>query len=175
MKNELKVKYVPIDTVTPYENNPRDNDGAVTAVANSIREFGFKVPIIVDKDMTIIAGHTRLKAAQYLGLEEIPIVIASDLTEEQAKAFRLADNKTGELAGWDFSKLEAELEELTGLDMELFGFKQLESMSQDIDDMFDDYEPKPDGGKNKITVFYDTDEERERIVKILDDNEISYK
>ena len=142
MKNELEVRYVPIDTIIPYENNPRDNDGAVTAVANSIREFGFKVPIIVDKDMTVIAGHTRLKAAQSLGLAEIPIVMASDLNEEQARAFRLADNKTSELAKWDFSKLEEELAELSGLDMSAFGFEKM-----DYDDHFDNYTDRYADGK----------------------------
>ena len=83
--------------LTPYDNNPRDNDGAVEAVANSIREFGFKAPIIVDRDRVIIAGHTRLKAALSLGLREVPVIVADDLTEEQARAYRLADNRTGEM------------------------------------------------------------------------------
>lgn len=81
-----------------YENNPRNNDEAVNAVANSIKEFGFKVPIVITSDNTIIAGHTRLKASRLLGLDEVPCIIADDLTEEQIKAFRLADNKTAELA-----------------------------------------------------------------------------
>lgn len=98
-----------INDLIPYENNPRINDNAVDAVANSIKEFGFKVPIVVDKNNVIVAGHTRLKAAQKLGLEEVPVIVADDLTEEQIKAFRLADNKVSELADWDFSKLEEEL------------------------------------------------------------------
>lgn len=117
----------------PYENNPRRNEQAVEAVANSIREFGFKVPIIVDKDNVIVAGHTRAKAAERLGLEKVPVVIADDLTEDQIKAFRLADNKTAELAGWDFPKLEEELAEL-GMDMEQFGFEVKEDV--DIDSFF---------------------------------------
>ncbi|WP_240164401.1 ParB N-terminal domain-containing protein [Limosilactobacillus mucosae] len=96
-----QIREVPIDSVKPYENNPRDNDGAVEATANSIKEFGWQQPIVVDKDMVVIAGHTRLKAAKQLGLKHVPIVVA-DLSEEQAKAYRLADNKTGELADWIF-------------------------------------------------------------------------
>lgn len=119
----------------PYENNPRRNEQAVEAVANSIREFGFKVPIIVDKDNIIVAGHTRAKAAERLGLEKVPVVIADDLTEEQIKAFRLADNKTAELAGWDFPKLEEELSELN-LNMMEFGFEITESDNSDFSDYF---------------------------------------
>lgn len=111
-----------IDELQPYKNNPRNNDGAVEAVAASIKEFGFKVPIIIDKDNVIVAGHTRLKAAQKLGIQTVPVILADDLTEEQVKAFRLADNKTAEMAGWDFSALEKELAEITDIDMALFGF-----------------------------------------------------
>ena len=93
-----------------YENNPRNNDNAVEAVANSIREFGFKVPVIIDGDGVIVAGHTRVRAAEMLGLKTIPCVIADDLTPEQIKAFRIADNKTAELAAWDMEKLEQELQ-----------------------------------------------------------------
>lgn len=107
-----------------YANNPRNNDGAVEAVAESIKQFGFKVPIIVDRDGVIVAGHTRKKAAELLGLASVPCVVANDLTTEQIKAFRLADNKTGELAEWDFSALEKELAELTAFDVDMkdFGF-----------------------------------------------------
>lgn len=105
-----------------YENNPRNNDGAVRAVAKSIKEFGFKVPIIIDSDGVIVAGHTRRKAAEYLGLETVPCIVADDLSPEQVKAFRLADNKTGELADWDFDKLEEELEELSNAEFDMSGF-----------------------------------------------------
>ena len=109
-----------------YTNNPRDNDGAVEAVAESIKQFGFKVPIIIDRNNTIVAGHTRKKAAERLGLASVPCIVADDLTPEQIKAFRLADNKTGELAEWDFSALEKELAELTAfdVDMSVFGFDE---------------------------------------------------
>lgn len=110
-----------IDKLIPYENNPRINDRAVAAVANSIKEFGFKVPIIIDKNNVIVAGHTRLKAAQKLGLKEVPVTVADDLSEEQIKAFRLADNKAAELAEWDFEKLEQELAQID-MDMSAFDF-----------------------------------------------------
>ena len=118
------VKIVDIRALRPYEKNPRKNENAVEAVVNSISQFGFKVPIIVDRDNVIIAGHTRLKAAKQLGMTEVPVIVAEDLTPEQVRAFRLADNKTAELAGWDFELLDLELEELnmTELDMSDFGF-----------------------------------------------------
>jgi ParB/RepB/Spo0J family partition protein len=100
---------MPLSDLVPYENNPRINDHAVDAVASSIREFGFKVPIIVDKENVIVAGHTRLKAALRLGLDTVPVIIADDLTPEQVKAFRLADNKTAEMAYFDIGKLQIEL------------------------------------------------------------------
>lgn len=122
---KLKIIYKKINDLIPYANNPRNNDMAVGPVAKSIKEFGFKVPIIIDKDGEIVAGHTRLKAAKELKLEEVPCIIADDLTPEQVKAFRLADNKVGELAEWDFDLLDLELEELENVnfDMEGFGFE----------------------------------------------------
>ena len=111
-----------ITEIQPYEKNPRKNDEAVEYVANSIKEFGFKVPIVIDKDGVIVAGHTRYKAAQKLGLEKLPCIIADDLTEEQVKAFRLADNKVGEVAEWDFDLLGDELDGIFDIDMSDFGF-----------------------------------------------------
>lgn len=111
-----------ISELIPYENNPRNNDGAVDAVANSIKAFGFKVPVVIDKDNVIVAGHTRLKAAKKLKLKTVPCVIADDLDENQIKAFRLADNKTGELALWDFDGLVDELADICNIDMSEFGF-----------------------------------------------------
>jgi DNA modification methylase len=111
--------------IKPYEKNPRKNDGAVQYVAESIKEFGFKVPIVIDKDGVIVAGHTRYKAAKKLGLNEVPCIVADDLTEEQIKAFRLADNKVAEKAEWDFELLDSELDELFDFDMTLFGFEDM--------------------------------------------------
>ena len=108
--------------IKPYEKNPRKNDSAVDAVANSIREFGFKVPVVVDKDGVIVCGHTRYKAAKKLGLEKVPCVVADDLTEEQIKAYRLADNKVSELAEWDIDLLGEELDGIFDIDMSDFGF-----------------------------------------------------
>jgi len=127
-----------VQVLQEYENNPRNNDEAIKAVANSIKEFGFKVPIVITRYNVIIAGHTRLKASVSLGLEEVPCIIADDLNDEQIKAFRLADNKTAELATWDLSKLEEELEGLD-LDMLQFGFEEMEKLLPDnaADDDFD--------------------------------------
>lgn len=111
-----------INEVIPYENNPRKNDEAVDYVASSIKDFGFRVPIIIDKDNVIVAGHTRLKAAKQLGLKEVPCIMADDLTEEQIKAFRLADNKVGESSKWDYLLLSSELEEIVGINMSDYGF-----------------------------------------------------
>lgn len=123
----MTVKEIAIDKIIPYANNPRINAGAVAAVAASIEQFGFKVPIVIDENNVILAGHTRIKAAKKLGLEKVPCVIASDLTEEQAAAFRLADNKTAELAEWDYKLLDEELEKLQGvINMGAFGFDEFE-------------------------------------------------
>lgn len=127
-----EIIYLPLSEIKPYENNPRYNESAVDAVAQSIKEFGFKNPIILDKHKVIIAGHTRYKASQQLGLEEVPCIIASDLTEEQVKAYRLVDNKVGELAEWDFLKLEKEITGLPEYDFEGFGFDL-----QEIEDKLD--------------------------------------
>jgi len=134
----MQVVMKTITSLKKYDNNPRCNDEAVEAVANSIKEFGFKVPIVVTSDNVIIAGHTRLKASVLLGLKEVPCIIADDLNEQQIKAFRLVDNKTAELATWDFSKLEDELL-LIDMDMLQFGFEEMESLLPDNaeDDDFD--------------------------------------
>ena len=136
-----------IKDLRPYKDNPRQNDSAVEAVAASIREFGFRVPVIVDKDGEIIAGHTRIKAAERLGIETVPTVVADDLTPEQVRAFRLADNKTSELAEWDVEKLEAELAALDGFDMEQFGF----DFPEDIDSLDETEAEEPDEDTEPIT------------------------
>lgn len=124
---KIKIVYKNIEELIPYVNNPRFNDNAVDAVASSIKNFGFKQPIVIDNKNEIVAGHTRLLASKKLGLEEVPVIIADDLTEAQVKAFRLADNKVGELASWDYELLDLELEEIEiedlDFDMEDFGFE----------------------------------------------------
>ena len=106
------------------KKNPKLNDEAVKYVANSIKEFGFKVPMVIDKNGTIVAGHTRYKASLELGLKEVPCIIADDLSEEQIKAFRLADNKVSEKSEWNFELLDEELKDILELDMGDFGFEK---------------------------------------------------
>ena len=143
-----------IKELIPYHNNPRINDGAVNYVASLIKEFGFKVPIVIDKNNIIVTGHTRLKAAQKLGLEYVPCLIADDLTDTQIKAFRLADNKTHEFSVWDYPLLDLELDELKELNFYYdFGFElsNFEPASIEEQGKLDQLEPKivkcPECGK----------------------------
>jgi DNA modification methylase len=124
----MKVELKHISDLQPYEHNPRVNDPAVEAVARSIREFGWRVPVVIDQNNTVIAGHTRLKAARSIGIEQIPVHVASDLTEAQARAFRLADNATGAIAAWDRALLPLELRGLQDMDFDLslLGFNEQE-------------------------------------------------
>lgn len=137
----MQVIDIELSKLKEYENNPRNNDNAIEAVQNSIASFGFKVPIIIDNNFYIVAGHTRRKAAINLGLKTVPCIIADDLTEEQIKAFRLVDNKTAELADWDFIKLEEELASIS-IDMSAFSFdmselsKEFDSNKEVIEDDF---------------------------------------
>lgn len=128
-----------IDEIIPYENNPRKNDNAVDKVAESIKEFGFKVPIIIDKDSIIIAGHTRYKAAKKLDIKKVPVIMAEDLTEEQVKAFRIMDNKSSEFASWNYEALLVEMEslKLEDYNLELTGFD-----FNEIEGIMDKYNPK---------------------------------
>lgn len=120
----MEVRNLKIDEIKPYENNPRNNLDAVDATANSIKEFGWQQPIVVDKDMVIIAGHTRYLAAKKLGCDTVPVVVASNLSDEQVRAYRLADNKTGELAEWNTKLLDDELQDILDIDMTDFGFDE---------------------------------------------------
>lgn len=139
----LKIIYKDVEELTPYADNPRKNDKAVDQVAESIRAVGFRNPIILDKDNVIIAGHTRLKAARKIGLKKVPCIMADDLSPEQVRLYRLADNKTAEAAEWDDDKLAAELEALynAGIDMTLYGFEPMQVEVGNVVD--DDYEPEP--------------------------------
>ena len=118
----LKIIEKKLQDIKPYEKNPRKNDEAVKYVAESIRQFGFRVPIVIDKNNVIVAGHTRYKASKELGLDTVPCVVADDLTEEQIKAYRLADNKVSEQATWDLDLLDGELAGIFDIDMSDFGF-----------------------------------------------------
>lgn len=133
---EMQIIYLNPDEIVPYENNPRHNDDAVEALSASIREYGFKVPIIIDKNNVIVAGHTRLKASKALGLKKVPCIRADDLDEEQVRAFRIADNRIGEIATWDQEKLEIELEEIE-IDMSEFGL-DIDFSDEKIDAVEDD-------------------------------------
>lgn len=123
----MNILTLSLNEIHPYGKNPRKNDKAVDAVAESIRQYGFLVPLVISKEYEIIAGHTRYKAARKLGLAKVPCVIADELTEEQIKAFRLVDNKVGELAEWDVDLLPLELADIAQ-DLSPFGF---EAISED--------------------------------------------
>ncbi len=154
---QMKIVLRKITELNEYENNPRNNDEAVEAVANSISEFGFKVPIIITSDNIIVAGHTRLKAAKLLELDEVPCIVADDLDEEQIKAFRLADNKTAEIATWDFEKLEEELL-MIDLDMLQFGFDDFygdipDNATDDDFDVVDEIPEDPETERGDLYVL----------------------
>lgn len=143
-----KIVVLPIDEVQPYDKNPRKNAGAVKYVKESIRQFGFKVPIVIDSNRVIVCGHTRLLAAKSLGMTEVPCIMADDLTDDQIKAFRLADNKVGEFAEWDMDLLGGELDAIadaSDIDMEALGFDP----ELDPDQLGDSFS-LPDGDKNGI-------------------------
>lgn len=142
-----------IKELIPYEKNPRKNDQSVDKVANSIKEFGFKVPIVVDKNNIIVCGHTRYKAAKKLKLAVVPCVVADDLTEEQIKAYRLADNKVGEDSEWDIDLLQGELDDIIDIDMADFGFDLTEAENKVVED--DDFEMSvPEEPKSKLGDIY---------------------
>lgn len=125
MKEEKReIVYKTLDEIKPYERNARNNDNAVDSVVNSVKQFNFNVPITVDKNGVIVSGHTRYKAAKKLGLERVPVIVLDDLTDDEIKAYRLADNKTGELADWNTKLLDEELQSILDIDMTDFGFDE---------------------------------------------------
>jgi ParB-like chromosome segregation protein Spo0J len=169
--NGYKIEMRSIGAIKPYARNPRKNNGAVKAVAHSIEQFGFRQPIVVDFEGVIIAGHTRWKAAQRLGLTEVPVHVAADLTATQAKALRLADNKTHEFSNWDLELLPLELGELKELhfDISVFGFREEELKSAEIE--------VPQNIPEYLT-FLVTSEERKKIERTLrkfDDDTLTKK
>ncbi|ACA63293.1 putative ParB nuclease [Lactobacillus phage c5] len=181
MGNErMNIVYKKVADLVPYENNPRNNEEAVDYVANSIKEFGFKVPVVVDKDNIVVAGHTRLKACKKLGITEVPCIVAEDLTEDQIKAFRIADNKVSEYATWDEEKLSKELSDIM-MDMTEFGddlFTDDEAMDVKLDDEEDNpysqethvpqYEPT--GDFVDIMDLVDDEKTNELILEIKESN-----
>ncbi len=162
----MQIELRPIDSIRPYENNPRVNDMAVEAVAASLKEFGFRQPIVVDNEGVIVVGHTRWKAAKKLGLKMVPVHVATDLTPTQAKAYRIADNQTAAIAEWDKELLPIELGELKALDFDLslLGFEEEELaafMSGEVTDGQtdpDDVPSMPDAATTKVWRFVGTRE-----------------
>lgn len=176
----MKIKNMKTLSLIPYENNPRNNEGAIQYVANSIKQFGFKVPIVIDKNNVIVSGHTRWMAAQALELEEVPCLVADDLTPEQVKAFRLADNKVAEKSSWDYAKLGKEIEDLLEIDLGFdltdigFGEFEISALTGDFEpDGFDDelvqeYSGKEEDmlAKKRVIITY-TAEQEELVKKLL--------
>lgn len=154
----MQIEELELSDIKPYEKNPRKNDEAVKYVAESIKQFGFKVPIVIDKNNVIVCGHTRYSAAKKLKLKRVPCIMADDLTDEQIKAYRLADNKTGEFAEWDLDLLNLELEDLnfTDIDMSDFGFDlDLEDEEEPKEVEEDDFEEElPEEPKAKLGDIY---------------------
>lgn len=175
----MKIKMMKTMDLIPYENNPRNNDGAIQYVANSIKNFGFKVPIVVDKDKVIVSGHTRWKAAQLLELDEVPVLVAEDLTPDQVKAFRIADNKVAEKASWDYTKLGDEIKDLLNVDLDFdltdigFGEFEISALTGDFEpegfdeEVMEEYKDKEEEmlAKKRVIITYDA--EQEDLVKKL--------
>lgn len=161
--DHVQIENINIAELTPYEKNPRQNAEAVEYVANSIREFGFKVPIVVDKDNVIVCGHTRFLAAKKLNLETVPCIKADDLTDEQIRAYRMADNKVAEFSKWDDKLLSEELEALLDFDMSAFGF-----FDDDETEELSEEEIKPE------VEFTEVFEEENNYVVLFFDNEIDW-
>lgn len=147
INTEIKLIRKKVNDLLPYENNPRHNDDAVDPVSESIVKYGYKVPIIIDGDGTVVTGHTRLKALQKLGIEEVDVILADDLSDEQVREFRLVDNKVSEFAKWDSVKLE---EEMASLENSLEGFGFISLSDIDYDQFFEDVTEEKE--KKKKTV-----------------------
>lgn len=142
----MQIEYIETEKIKPYKNNPRINKQAVDYVANSIKEFGFKVPITIDKDYVIITGHTRFEASKLLKLKKVPCIVVKDLDENKIKAYRLADNKVSELARWDYEKLEEEIKNIKNISMDIYGFvEEIEDFNwEDVEDLEEDTYEEPE-------------------------------
>ena len=157
----MNIHEIAVDELTPYENNPRNNEKAVDAVAASIKEFGFKQPIVIDANNVVVCGHTRLLAAKKLGIKAVPCVIADDLTEEQIRAYRLADNKVAELAGWNDELLAFEMSAIQEIDMSAFGFEIPQDEPEQGEVIEDDYNEEPPAEpKSKLGDIYQLGDHR---------------
>ena len=162
-----------ISQIKPYDKNPRRNRDAVGKVANSIKEFGFNQPIVVDNDGVIIVGHTRYQAAQLLGLEKVPVITRSDLTPEQVKAYRIADNKSAEFADWDYDLLINEIDELTlaefDVELTLFTQDEIDTMSKPPESA-PDGDGEPGGEVLKVVCEVTSKADQEAVINLLKDN-----
>ena len=143
-----QVVYQDISQIHPYENNPRNNEAAIEPVAQSIKSFGFRVPILIDQKGTIIAGHTRYEAAKRLGMDKVPCILVDDLTDAQIRAYRIADNKVSEASSWNDDVLRAEMDALKALDVDLsstgFNDVELDGLLRDMDDSdFEEFFTEP--------------------------------
>lgn len=143
-----QVQYQDVSQIHPYENNPRNNEAAIEPVAQSIKSFGFRVPILIDRKGTIIAGHTRYEAAKRLGMDKVPCILVDDLTDAQIRAYRIADNKVSEASSWNDDVLRAEMEALKALDVDLdstgFNDVELDGLLRDMDDSdFEEFFTEP--------------------------------
>lgn len=143
----MEIIYKNIDELKPYKNNPRNNEKSIEEVAKSIKEFGFKVPIIIDKNGLIVAGHTRLEASKILKIKKIPCIVADDLSEEQIRAFRIVDNRVSEFSNWDFSKLKEELEKV---DVDNFDFTNIETLDVSDDDFINEIKESVENEKKYV-------------------------
>ena len=160
----MEIIYKKVGDLIPYEKNPRNNTKAVKYVAKSIEEFGFKVPLVIDRDNVVVCGHTRLMATKQLGIEEVPCIVADDLTDEQIKAFRLADNKVAEQSEWDIGLLNEELDDILNVDMSDFGF-DIFSMD-DLEEM-EGYNSEEDDREHFSKTFVFPIEKKKQIICYL--------
>lgn len=179
LNNKLSIIYKKVEELIPYVNNPRNNKDAIDKVASSIKNFGFKVPLVIDSQNEVITGHTRLLASKKLGIEEVPVIVADDLSEAQIKAFRIADNKVSEYAEWDMDLLKIELEELEEMNFDYdFGFylgddidDELDLSGFDDDDDEDDHDSSTDNsGDNYIiqyNIIFNDEEEKDTWYKFM--------
>lgn len=181
----MKIEQININEIKPYAKNPRKNDNAVMTVVKSIQEYGFQQPIVVDKDMTIVVGHTRYRAAKHLSLQTVPVLVADNLTPDQVQAYRIMDNRSNENAEWDNGLLVEELQEVVKQlgDITLTGFskQELSELLGDIDDaLIDDtytkkidtpiYEPK--GEKPSVTSLFD-DSHAKNLISSIESSSIT--
>ena len=168
----MKIVIKKVEDLIPYINNPRKNDDAVDAVASSIKHFGFKVPIVIDAKNEVIAGHTRLKAAKKLGMDQVPCIVADDLNENQIKAFRLADNKVSELAVWDDALLGIEMFSIQDIDLLSFGFDVYDESQFGLEFELPDGDKEPFQQMTFTLSDQQVDEIKEALLLAKDNNDV---